>query len=98
MVTQHNKPLNSLLIKPAGPDCNMACEYCFYFEKQDLFKQTKIHRMSDEVLEEIIRQTMDQSYGNISFAWQGGEPTLMGLPFFEKAVEYQKRYGRNYIR
>lgn len=89
-----HKQLNSLLIKPAGPDCNMACTYCFYLEKADLFNETKIHRMSEDVLREMTRQAMVQSGQHINFGWQGGEPTLMGLPFFEKAMQFQQEYGR----
>jgi uncharacterized protein len=88
------KPLNSVLIKPAGPDCNMACTYCFYLEKTELFPETKKHRMSESVLEETIRQVLTFGGAQVSFGWQGGEPTLMGLPFFERAVELQQRYGR----
>jgi uncharacterized protein len=88
------KQLDSILIKPAGPDCNMACTYCFYLEKAELFSKSKIHRMSEDILEKMIKQAMTQSGTNISFGWQGGEPTLMGLPFFEKAVEFQKRYAQ----
>jgi uncharacterized protein len=87
------KILNSILLKPSGPDCNLDCTYCFYLEKSELFPETKIHRMSLKVLEEVIKQVMDQKNISVSFAWQGGEPTLMGLPFFKKAVEYQARYG-----
>jgi uncharacterized protein len=87
------KILNSLLIKPAGPDCNLDCTYCFYLEKAELFPNTKRHRMSIEILEELIKQTMQQGPRHISFGWQGGEPTLMGLPFFQKAVDFQTRYG-----
>jgi len=88
------KKLTSVLIKPAGPDCNMACTYCFYLKKAGLFPQTKIHRMSDEILEETVRQVMTQGQRTVSFAWQGGEPTLMGLPFYRRAVELQQLYGR----
>ena len=88
------KPLTSLLIKPAGPDCNMACAYCFYREKSAAFPETAVHRMTDEVLEETMRQVFDQPIPALSIGWQGGEPTLMGLPFFEKAVELQVRHGR----
>ena len=91
----HRKPLQSVLIKPAGPDCNMACTYCFYLKKEAMFSETKEHRMTEAVLKETVRQVMTQSGLNISFGWQGGEPTLMGVPFFEKAVEYQKQFGRN---
>ena len=71
------KPLESVLVKPAGPDCNLGCTYCFYLEKKDLFNQTPVHRMSDKVLEEMIRQIMEQSGPAVSIGWQGGEPTLM---------------------
>ncbi len=87
------KILNSLLIKPSGPDCNLDCTYCFYLDRAGLFPETKTHRMSVETLEELIKQTMQQGSQQISIGWQGGEPTLMGLPFFQKAVEFQKKYG-----
>ncbi|MFB6319993.1 anaerobic sulfatase maturase [Saccharicrinis sp. FJH54] len=87
------KPLESVLIKPAGPDCNLGCTYCFYLEKEQLFTHSKTHRMSDEVLEMLIKQVMQQSGQSISINWQGGEPTLMGLEFYRKAMEYEKKYG-----
>ena len=71
------KPLESILVKPAGPDCNLGCKYCFYLEKKDLFKNVETHRMSDKVLEEMIRQLMEQSGPNVAVGWQGGEPTLV---------------------
>ena len=88
------KPLSSVLIKPAGPDCNMRCAYCFYLEKSALFKKSKTHRMSVDVLRETIRQVMEGGGQQVSFGWQGGEPSLMGLDFFRRAVEYQAQYGR----
>lgn len=87
------KPLSSVLIKPAGPDCSLACDYCFYLEKSALFAPGP-HRMSEAVLRTTVRQVMQQGGREISFGWQGGEPTLMGLPFFELAVQYQARCGR----
>ena len=89
-----NKILQSVLIKPAGPDCNMGCTYCFYMEKSALFSETGPHRMSPDILDTLVRQVMTQGGDAISFGWQGGEPTLMGVPFYEKAVEFQQRYGR----
>jgi uncharacterized protein len=86
------KPLNFLLVKPSGPDCNMACEYCFYLEKEEYFGKQK-HRMSTEILKEMIDQAAHQSHGHLNFGWQGGEPTLMGLDFFKKTVELQKEYS-----
>ena len=80
--------------KPAGPDCNLDCTYCFYLEKEAIFQEKKIHRMSDEVLEAYIKQYCEsQNTPEILFAWQGGEPTLMGVAFFEKAVALQKKYA-----
>jgi uncharacterized protein len=87
------KPLASILIKPAGPDCNMRCTYCFYRKKSELYPETSSHRMSNEVLEETIRQVLEEASTPVSFNWQGGEPTLMDLSFFQKAVEFQKKYG-----
>lgn len=88
------KPLNHVLVKPAGPDCTMACGYCFYRSKAGLFPGTPAHRMKDEVLGELVRQVMVQGPADVSFGWQGGEPTLMGLEFFRRAVDFQDRHGR----
>jgi uncharacterized protein len=88
------KALTSVLIKPAGPDCNLACEYCFYREKEALFPAASVHRMSEEILEETLRQLFDQPAPTVSVGWQGGEPTLMGLDFFQKAVDLQARFGQ----
>ncbi len=89
------RSLNSVLIKPTGPDCNLDCTYCFYLEKSALFHQSSIHRMSPEIQEELIRQVMQQSGDNVSLAWQGGEPTLMGLDFYKRAIELEKKYCHN---
>jgi uncharacterized protein len=88
------RPLNSVLVKPAGPDCNIACKYCFYLEKSEIFSEVKVHRMSEDILEEMVRQVMFYGEQEVSFGWQGGEPTLMGIPFFEKAVQFQLKYGK----
>ncbi|MBW1892695.1 MAG: anaerobic sulfatase maturase [Deltaproteobacteria bacterium] len=88
------KTLNNILVKPAGPDCNMACRYCFYCEKANLFPSPATHRMNEDILEEMIKQLMQQGSSQVAVSWQGGEPTLMGIPFFEKAVDLMQRYGR----
>jgi uncharacterized protein len=90
----HKKHLQNILVKPAGPDCNMACNYCFYTCKQEMFKESSVHRMSEEVLTELIRQFMEQSPSEVSITWQGGEPTLMGLDFFKKAASLEERFGK----
>jgi uncharacterized protein len=88
------KPLNSILVKPAGPDCNLACGYCFYSEKSAMFGRAENHRMTGRVLDEMIRQLLAQSVDQVSIGWQGGEPTIMGLDFFKKAIALMQRHGR----
>ena len=87
------KSLDSILVKPAGPDCNLDCTYCFYLDRAGQFPGAKVHRMSENVLEEMVKQVLQQGGRHVSFGWQGGEPTLAGLPFFKKAVEFQMKYG-----
>ena len=83
-----------ILAKPAGPDCNLRCKYCFYLEKHAFFADENKCRMSYEVLEEYIRGYIrSQPHKNIEFAWQGGEPTLMGVDFYRRAVSLQNKYG-----
>ncbi len=89
-------PFTFALVKPAGPDCNMACAYCFYYEKQEYFDDTHSH-MSEETLREMTRKCLSSSARQFGFGWQGGEPTLMGLDFYRKAVEYQKEFGRGQL-
>ncbi len=86
------------MTKPIGPICNLECEYCFYLEKVNLFAIDERFRMSDEVLETYIRSYIEAQPGReVSFAWQGGEPTLLGVDFFRRAVELQKIHGRGRI-
>ncbi len=82
----------TLLIKPSGSDCNIDCAYCFY-KGRDASVGTGRQRMSGEVLETLVRDYMKLGFPVAGFAWQGGEPTLMGLDFFATAVELQKKYG-----
>jgi uncharacterized protein len=84
----------SLLVKPAGPDCNLLCKYCFYLRKQKLYPKTNNHRMSLATLESMISSYMQTEQPQYAFGWQGGEPTLMGVDFFKKAIEFQKRHGK----
>ena len=82
----------TLLIKPSGSDCNMDCKYCFYKDRAPEVGQGR-QRMSDEVLEKLVKDYLQLGFPVANFSWQGGEPTLMGLDFYKKAVELQKRYG-----
>lgn len=83
-----------LLIKPAGPDCNLRCTYCFYRRVSRLFLSSRTHRMSREVLEEMIRQYLSFRFPVSCFSWQGGEPTLCGLDFFKEATRLQMKHGQ----
>jgi len=84
-----------LMAKPAGPGCNLNCTYCFYLEKENLFKNDQKTLMSDDVLDAYIQKyILSQSGKEVNFAWQGGEPTLAGLEFFRKAVKLQKKYNK----
>lgn len=87
------RPVSEVLVKPAGPDCNLDCDYCFYIGKSQMFAGQKT-RMSDEVLEAMIAQLMAQPVPQVSIGWQGGEPTLMGIPFYRKALDLMQHYGR----
>jgi len=85
----------TLLIKPVSADCNLQCEYCFYLEKCTLYPESPVHRMPDDVLERMIGSYMDTPQPVYSFGWQGGEPTLMGVDFFRKIVDFQKEHGQS---
>jgi uncharacterized protein len=88
--------ITSLLIKPASAVCNLDCEYCFYLDRDaDPYKALPARRMTDDTLERLVDTYLFYSYPNSVFAFQGGEPTLAGLPFFEKLVALQQQYGRN---
>jgi uncharacterized protein len=83
-----------VMAKPIGPKCNLDCTYCFYLEKEALYPDTRNFRMSDEVLERYISGYIAAQPGQeVSFAWQGGEPTLLGVDYFRKVVALQRRYA-----
>jgi len=97
----------TLLIKPSGSDCNIDCRYCFYKNRPPISPATcgqglppaqvrglnGRQRMSEEVLERLVKDYMELRFPVAGFAWQGGEPTLMGLDFYKRVVELQKKYG-----
>ena len=83
-----------VMAKPVGPLCNIACKYCFYVEKENLYGKKSAWAMPEEVLESYVRQLIEaQDNPVISFAWQGGEPTLLGVEYFRRVVELQKKYA-----
>ncbi|MEI6142980.1 MAG: anaerobic sulfatase maturase [Mariniphaga sp.] len=82
-----------IFVKPVGAQCNLACGYCYYLEKQNLYPDNKNLRMSDELLEEYIIQHIRASEGpEIFFSWHGGEPTMAGLKFYRQVVAFQKKH------
>lgn len=85
-------PAFHVMLKPRGAICNLDCKYCYYLSKERLYPGGRF-RMSDQLLEEYTRQYIAaQRVPEVTFAWQGGEPTLMGLGFFQRAVELQQKY------
>ncbi len=86
-------PSYHVMLKPRGAICNLDCTYCYYLKKEDLYPGSSF-RMSDEVLEAFTRQYIESQQGpEVVFGWQGGEPTLMGLDFFRRAVTLQKKHA-----
>lgn len=86
-----------ILSKPIGPLCNLDCEYCFYLDKTDYYPETKQFDMGDTTLEAHVKNYIEsQPVGcrEVTFGWQGGEPTLRGLDFFRQAVALQQKYAR----
>jgi uncharacterized protein len=82
-----------LLAKPTGAICNLDCTYCFFLSKELLYPGSRF-RMADELLEQYLSQLIEAQAGapEVIVAWQGGEPTLMGLEFFRRSVELAERY------
>jgi uncharacterized protein len=82
-----------VLAKPTGAICNLDCKYCFFLSKQDLYPNSRF-RMSDEVLDKYIQQQLAAQGAEATIAWQGGEPTLMGLDFYRRSIELTNKYRR----
>jgi uncharacterized protein len=87
-------PAFHLLSKPTGATCNLDCAYCFFLAKEMLYPGSRF-RMADEQLENYIRQLIESHRTpDVTIAWQGGEPTLMGLDFFKHSIEHARKYAR----
>lgn len=83
-----------VLAKPTGATCNLDCQYCYFLSKELLYPGSSF-RMTDELLQAYIKQTIESQNGpDVAVAWQGGEPTLMGLDFFRRSIELEKKYQR----
>jgi uncharacterized protein len=87
-------PRFHMMAKPTGPICNLDCEYCFFLSKEALYPGDRF-RMTDDLLDTYIRQVIEsQSASEVTIAWQGGEPTLIGIDFFRRAVELAEHYKK----
>jgi len=94
MLTSNIPPRIHVLAKPSGATCNLACSYCFFLDKELLYPNSKF-RMSEDTLELYIRQLIETHRSQeVTVAWQGGEPTLMGVDFFRKAIQFQEKYRK----
>ncbi len=82
-----------VMLKPCGPQCNLACDYCYYLEKGHLYEGTR-QLMSDELLEKFVKEyTASQTMREVLFTWHGGEPLLRPLSFYKKALSLQQKYA-----
>ena len=82
------------MAKPIGPSCNLECTYCYYLDTAHLYPEQSDFRMTDDTLETYIKQYIEANPGpDVPFAWQGGEPTLLGVEFFHKVLEYQDAHA-----
>ncbi len=87
-------PAFQVMLKPVGPLCNLDCTYCYYLEKKHLYPQSTNYKLDEALLENFIKDYIAaQEVPVVSFVWQGGEPTMLGVDYFKKAVEIQKRYA-----
>ena len=93
IATPFAKPLY-VMLKPAGAHCNLACKYCYYLEKNNLYQNSHRHLMSDEILEQFTREYIEaQTMPQVLFTWHGGEPLMRSIDFYKKALELQKKYA-----
>jgi uncharacterized protein len=87
--------IESLLIKPASALCNLDCAYCFYLDRAaDPYAGAPVRRMPLDTLERLVDSYLFYSYPRSTFSFQGGEPTLAGLGFYEKLIEFEQQHGR----
>lgn len=90
-------PIN-VLIKPASGNCNLRCKYCFYYDTMSKRTKASYGYMTERTLEAVLKEVLLYAAGECTIAYQGGEPTLSGLDFFEKSIEFQKEYNINHVK
>lgn len=87
------KPLHTIIVKTVGSKCNLNCTYCFYLNKDLKYESESV--MDSETLNVFIKQVMEDPNQHTGIVWQGGEPTLAGVDFYQKAISYMLEYGKN---
>ena len=87
-----------MLIKPASGNCNLRCKYCFYHSLTENRSVPSYGMMSLVLLEELVQKSLQYAEMSCTFAFQGGEPTLVGLDFYRKLIEYQNKYNTKNIQ
>ena len=86
------RPNVSFLIKPASFDCNLFCDYCFYRKTAEEYPETTVHRLTDEIYETLVKSAQIPERRAISYMWQGGEPMIMGIDFYRRALALQEKH------
>ena len=83
-----------VMAKPVGALCNLDCSYCYYLEKEELYRERKTNRMTEDLLEKFTDEYIhSQTTPEVLFTWHGGETLLRGIDFYKKAILYQKKYA-----
>ena len=86
-----------MMAKPAGSSCNLACKYCYYLEKNNLYKDVQPDRrfiMTDDILERFIKMYIEsQTVPSVQFCWHGGESLMRPIAFYQKVIALQRKYG-----
>ncbi len=87
-----------VMLKPAGAHCNLACDYCYYLEKSELYSQMSRQIMTDAILERFTKQYIEaQTQRELLFTWHGGEPLMRPLSFYQRALAMQRRYACGHV-
>ena len=90
-------PPLTIMIKPSSSNCNLRCEYCFYADESSNRTTASFGFMHLDTLEMIVKKSLSQAEYSCTFAFQGGEPTLIGLAFYRKLIEFEKKYNKKHL-
>lgn len=91
-------PPITVMVKPVSGACNMRCRYCFYADEMTHRKSSVYPKMTGELLDTMVRRVIRTADSSVHFLFQGGEPTLIGLPFFEQLVALERKYNTRRLK